>query len=199
MSKIFWTLHHVCAPFIYIKLYGAKSLILHWHLCAWGQSVTITSTPGRLNRLHIRLTKRPILNEHPHSPAWPPPPPSLPLDGAMNRTLPLIPSRHAALLPAPPLSRHVVGVKAWGVTDKLGPKSVTIHPLRRWVLTSVGTRLSDLSVICPSVFKLSPPGALRASKCGELGDAEAAASLSAACLLPLVVSVFRSRQLSGLC
>lgn len=33
----------------------------------------------------------------------------------MNRTLPLIPSRHAALLPAPPPSRHVVGVKAWGV------------------------------------------------------------------------------------
>ncbi|XP_033949803.1 pumilio homolog 1 isoform X4 [Pseudochaenichthys georgianus] len=32
----------------------------------------------------------------------------------MNRTLSLIPSRHAALSPAPPLSRHVVGVKAWG-------------------------------------------------------------------------------------
>ncbi|GLD65861.1 pumilio homolog 1 [Lates japonicus] len=49
----------------------------------------------------------------------------------MNRTLSLIPSRHAALLPAPPSSRHVVGVKAWGVREKLGPKSATIHPLRR--------------------------------------------------------------------
>lgn len=39
--------------------------------------------------------------------------PPLPV-GAMNRTLSLIPSRHAALSPAPPLSRHVVGVKAWG-------------------------------------------------------------------------------------
>lgn len=50
---------------------------------------------------------------------------------AMNPPLPLSPSRHAALLPAPPLSRHVVGVKAWGVGDKLGPKSAAIHPLRR--------------------------------------------------------------------
>lgn len=43
--------------------------------------------------------------------------PPLPV-GAMNRTLPLIPSRHAALLPAPPSSRHVVGVKARGVKRK---------------------------------------------------------------------------------
>lgn len=58
--------------------------------------------------------------------------PSLPSPvGAMNRTLSLIPSRHAALSPAPPPSRHVVGVKAWGVREKLGPKSATIHPLRR--------------------------------------------------------------------
>lgn len=56
--------------------------------------------------------------------------PPLPV-GAMNRTLSLIPSRHAALSPAPPPSRHVVGVKAWGVREKLGPKSATIHPLRR--------------------------------------------------------------------
>lgn len=34
---------------------------------------------------------------------------------------------------------------------------------------------------------------------GVFRQAEAAASLSAACLLPPVVSVFRSRQLSGLC
>lgn len=53
------------------------------------------------------------------------------LVGAMNRTLSLIPSRHAALLPALPPSRHVVGVKPWGVGEKLGLKSVTIHPLRR--------------------------------------------------------------------
>lgn len=56
--------------------------------------------------------------------------PPLPV-GAMNRTLSLIPSRHAALSPAPPSSRHVVGVKAWGVREKLGLKSATIHPLRR--------------------------------------------------------------------
>lgn len=52
----------------------------------------------------------------------------------MNRTLSLIPSRHAARPPAPPPSRHVVGVKSWGVGEKLGLKSATIHPLRRWVL-----------------------------------------------------------------
>lgn len=56
--------------------------------------------------------------------------PPLPV-GAMNRTLSLIHSHHAALLPAPPLSRHVVGVKARGVREKLGPISATIHPLRR--------------------------------------------------------------------
>lgn len=54
-----------------------------------------------------------------------------PAISAMNPSLPLGPSRHAALLPAPPSSRHVVGVKAWGVRDKLGPKSATIYPLRR--------------------------------------------------------------------
>ncbi|XP_061786982.1 pumilio homolog 1 isoform X1 [Nerophis lumbriciformis] len=40
-------------------------------------------------------------------------------------------SHHAALASTPPPSRHVVGVKSWGAREKLGPKSATIHPLRR--------------------------------------------------------------------
>lgn len=57
-----------------------------------------------------------------HGPALPPL-----LVGAMNRTLSLIPSRHAALPPAPPPSRHVVGVKPWGVREETGAE-IRDHP-----------------------------------------------------------------------
>lgn len=74
----------------------------------------------------------------------------------MNRPLPLIPSHHAALPPAPPSSRHVVGVKAWGVREKLGPKSATIHPLRRSVSPPLYSRLVKMFVIRASMRALSP-------------------------------------------
>lgn len=76
--------------------------------------------------------------------------PPLPV-GAMNRTLSLVPSQHAALSPAPPSSRHVVGVKALGIREKLGLKSASILPLRRWVSPPPRSRQLETSLINASV------------------------------------------------
>lgn len=99
------------------------------------------------------------------------------LVGAMNRTLSLIPSRHAALQPAPPPSRHVVGVKPWGVGEKRA--EIRDHPpsppvsiasvsvgigqggLKRrtgWLLSFLWREKAKMSVLCglSDCFSLSP-------------------------------------------
>lgn len=116
---------------------------------------------GVKNKYSCNINTLPLCTHNKETgPVWPPP---LPV-GAMNRTLPLIPTHHAALSLAPPSSRHVVGVKAWGCQRETGAE-IRDHPPSPPVSITFYPVAAALGISCPrigaGIVKVMAPSEVR--------------------------------------